>query len=83
MNEYWPNLTCKPGSRESCDSFWKHEFGKHGTCAKSMPCLDTDTEYFENTVRFFKQLEVDRAAFNGHLINEISVLVHGSLFESF
>ena len=83
MNEYWPNLACKPGSGESCDSFWKHEFGKHGTCAKSKPCLDTDTEYFQNTVRFFKQLEVDRAAFNSLLVNERSVLDHASLFESF
>ena len=64
MNEYWPNLTCKPGSGDSCDTFWKHEFQKHGACAKSMDCLDTDTEYFENTVNFFKQLEVDRKTFN-------------------
>ena len=63
MKEYWPNLTCKPGSGNSCDTFWKHEFQKHGTCAKSMDCLDTDTEYFKNTVDFFKQLEVDRNTF--------------------
>ena len=69
MNEYWPNLTCKPGSGDSCDTFWKHEFQKHGACAKSMNCLDTDTEYFQNTVDFFKQLEVDRKTFKTHTPN--------------
>ena len=74
MDEYWPNLTCKQGSGNSCDTFWKHEFQKHGTCAKSMDCLDTDTEYFQNTVKFFKQLEVDRKTFKSSFFKSLLIL---------
>lgn len=41
--EYWPNLIAS----EAKTSFWKHEWEKHGTCAKSLEAMGSELLYFE------------------------------------
>lgn len=43
----WPNLF----TTETTDSFWKHEWLKHGTCAISLPQLDTELKYFSEAIK--------------------------------
>ncbi|XP_050524773.1 uncharacterized protein LOC126896220 isoform X2 [Daktulosphaira vitifoliae] len=31
---------------------WKHEWTKHGTCAKSLPALDTELKYFQQALNW-------------------------------
>jgi len=45
---YWPNLeTTTP-----FDSFWQHEWFKHGTCAEVIPSLDGELNYFSQPLNF-------------------------------
>ncbi|XP_063932546.1 ribonuclease Oy [Zophobas morio] len=43
LQEYWTNVEAntKP------NSLWKHEWNKHGTCAASLPQLNSVTNYFK------------------------------------
>lgn len=34
---------------------WKHEWKKHGTCAKSLPALDSELKYFQQALNWSKQ----------------------------
>lgn len=44
--EFWPNLyTDTP-----LDSFWEHEWTKHGTCAIGLPDIKTESDYFNVTL---------------------------------
>jgi ribonuclease T2 len=45
MDTYWPNLQ----SHGTSDSFWKHEWEKHGTCAAdgSMPGISDELSFFQ------------------------------------
>eukprot|EP01120_Amphizonella_sp_Union-15-10_P015457 TRINITY_DN7962_c0_g1_i1.p1 TRINITY_DN7962_c0_g1~~TRINITY_DN7962_c0_g1_i1.p1 ORF type:complete len:224 (-),score=31.15 TRINITY_DN7962_c0_g1_i1:118-756(-) len=51
MQTYWPSLS------GSDDSFWKHEWEKHGTCAMTLPALSTENLFFAETLRL--RLKVD------------------------
>ncbi|XP_072032219.1 ribonuclease Oy-like [Amphiura filiformis] len=42
----WPNVL--PDRPE--DSLWQHEWEKHGTCAASLPALNSQHSYFEKTL---------------------------------
>nr|CAB3265618.1 ribonuclease Oy [Phallusia mammillata] len=48
LTTYWPNLILD----ESKCSFWKHEWVKHGTCAMSLPTMDTEYKYFAQGLKF-------------------------------
>lgn len=46
LEEYWPNLyTDTP-----LESFWKHEWTKHGTCALGLPGISDESGYFNRTL---------------------------------
>lgn len=40
--EFWPNLY----TNTPLESFWKHEWEKHGTCALSLPEIQSESDYF-------------------------------------
>jgi ribonuclease T2 len=46
LTAYWPTLY----TSNSLESFWEHEFDKHGTCASSDPTLATELAYFNATL---------------------------------
>jgi ribonuclease T2 len=46
LTAYWPTLF----TSNSLQSFWEHEFEKHGTCAASDPTLSTELAYFNATL---------------------------------
>ncbi|KAL6741583.1 hypothetical protein Aduo_014821 [Ancylostoma duodenale] len=49
LTKMWPNLY----PAKTAQSFWKHEWEKHGTCAQSLKNLSSEYLYF------FKTMEVD------------------------
>lgn len=42
LERYWPNLY----NNTPLDSFWKHEWDKHGTCTLGMPQIKDESDYF-------------------------------------
>ncbi|XP_071454497.1 ribonuclease Oy [Hetaerina americana] len=50
LNTYWPNI--QNGSSET--SLWKHEWEKHGTCAASLPELNSELKYFQKGLEWVK-----------------------------
>lgn len=44
--EFWPNLY----TNTPLESFWKHEWEKHGTCALSLPQIKSESDYFNLTL---------------------------------
>jgi ribonuclease T2 len=44
--KYWPNLY----TNTPLESFWKHEWEKHGTCALSLPQIKSESDYFNLTI---------------------------------
>jgi ribonuclease T2 len=48
MNHYWPNVKSEPTDADY-DSFWQHEWTKHGTCS---PLSQLD--YFNTTLNLGK-----------------------------
>jgi ribonuclease T2 len=46
LEEFWPNLyTDTP-----LESFWRHEWEKHGTCALGLPLISDESGYFNTTL---------------------------------
>ena len=50
MTTYWPNVQANPGDSDY-DSFWQHEWSKHGTCSG----LD-QTAYFQAAIDLIKKV---------------------------
>jgi len=46
MLKFWPNLY----TNTPLDSFWKHEWEKHGTCALGLPQIKSESDYFNLTL---------------------------------
>jgi len=40
------------------DSFWSHEWLKHGTCAGESPNMGTEFDFFNTTLGIWKQLDI-------------------------
>lgn len=45
LNQYWPSLFGKDSQ-----SFWAHEWTKHGTCSHDIPQLDGEYNYFKTAL---------------------------------
>lgn len=56
LEMYWPNLVMG----ESVSSFWKHEWVKHGTCAASLPSLNSEHNYFAVGLQLQKTFNLTR-----------------------
>lgn len=54
LNQYWVNIEAntKP------NSFWKHEWDKHGTCGATLPELDSIQNYFQQGLDWNKQYKL-------------------------
>lgn len=52
LNKYWPSLSGRS------DRFWADEWLKHGTCARNVPDLRGQVNYFQNTISLFKKLNI-------------------------
>lgn len=54
LKEYWTNVEAntKP------NSFWEHEWKKHGTCASILPQFDSVTNYFTKGLKLNKNYDL-------------------------
>ena len=68
LQRYWPSLRVNDFTKfKDCgiemsgfESFWQHNFYRHGTCVLSNPLdhsINSSYAYFEKTISFFKDLE--------------------------
>lgn len=55
LEQYWPNLY----SDTPLDSFWEHEWEKHGTCALSLSQVTNEKDYFTTTLDLRKKYDFD------------------------
>ncbi|XP_039248172.2 ribonuclease Oy-like [Styela clava] len=53
---HWPNLIL--GDKVS--AFWKHEWVKHGTCATSLPSLDSEHKYFQAGLNLRQKFDLSK-----------------------
>ncbi|XP_044753821.1 ribonuclease Oy-like [Coccinella septempunctata] len=51
LNEYWTNIE----GNTKVNSFWSHEWDKHGTCASSLPQLNSVYNYFHKGLELHSQ----------------------------
>uniref|UniRef100_A0A183FFF2 Ribonuclease T(2) n=1 Tax=Heligmosomoides polygyrus TaxID=6339 RepID=A0A183FFF2_HELPZ len=58
LRRMWPNLY----PTKTAESFWKHEWEKHGTCAQNLGNLSSELLYFKTCVNL-KRLDIIEAAF--------------------
>ncbi|XP_031617443.1 uncharacterized protein LOC116337197 [Contarinia nasturtii] len=54
LKQSWFNLMS--GSSE--EIFWRHEWLKHGTCAVSLPELNTEAKYFGQALKWFQKYHI-------------------------
>eukprot|EP00750_Incisomonas_marina_P000930 INCI10735.1.p1 GENE.INCI10735.1~~INCI10735.1.p1 ORF type:complete len:303 (-),score=37.80 INCI10735.1:131-1039(-) len=53
LNQFWPS------DQGGNADFWKHEFEKHGTCAESIPQLETELKFFQGTLAVRSALDTE------------------------
>ncbi|XP_040206577.1 ribonuclease T2 isoform X2 [Rana temporaria] len=56
MNKWWPDVL-----HPNCSQLWKHEWQKHGTCAASLPCLNTQHKYFSKGLELYTRISLSSA----------------------
>ncbi|XP_042669033.1 ribonuclease T2 isoform X2 [Centrocercus urophasianus] len=56
MRRYWPDVIHSSLNRTH---FWKHEWEKHGTCAASLPILDSQKKYFSKTLELYQHVNLN------------------------
>lgn len=54
MHNFWPTL-----STYGDESFWRHEWNKHGGCAFVAEGINSFFSYFEATIRLFRRLRIN------------------------
>ncbi|XP_075059463.1 ribonuclease T2 [Mixophyes fleayi] len=54
MNKWWPDIL-HPNRSE----LWKHEWQKHGTCAASLPCLNSQHKYFSKGLEMYTNVDLN------------------------
>ncbi|XP_069810482.1 ribonuclease T2 isoform X2 [Dendropsophus ebraccatus] len=54
MNKWWPDIL-----HPNCSAFWKHEWIKHGTCAASLSCLDSQHKYFSKGLELYSSVDLN------------------------
>lgn len=70
LNEYWTDLELQPinvtensstnssNALENKKSIWFHEWEKHGTCAISLPALDSEFKYFYQGIEWSEKYNI-------------------------
>lgn len=53
LQQYWTDI-----HNGSTYSLWHHEWQKHGTCATTLPALDTEDKYFGQGLKWIKQYDM-------------------------
>lgn len=54
LNNYWTNIE----GNTKVNSFWSHEWNKHGTCASSLPLLNSVYNYFHQGLDLHKEYDI-------------------------
>nr|XP_022335262.1 ribonuclease Oy-like [Crassostrea virginica] len=60
LKKYWPNLY--PDTKEN--SFWEHEWEKHGTCATSVPATSNELKYFQMGLMLHAKYNITKILMN-------------------
>lgn len=87
MDEYWADI--ETGGGHKPNSFWKHEWLKHGTCAASVESLNTELKYFQQALNWFKDYNLIEALTlrgikpkpisDGYNVNDISIAINSAI----
>jgi ribonuclease T2 len=63
LESYWPNFE----SNTAFDSFWEHEWLKHGTCAQNLPALQGELNFFSLPLQFRKKFNLYQSLLNQNI----------------
>lgn len=64
LEQHWTNIE----ANTDADSFWKHEWNKHGTCAVVDPELNSVTNYFQKGLDLNKQYNIADILARGKIV---------------
>ncbi|XP_063047689.1 ribonuclease T2-like [Engraulis encrasicolus] len=64
LEKFWPNLL----SPSHSEQIWRHEWTKYGTCAASLPALNTTHKYFAKTLELRKKFDIGGALQNAGIV---------------
>ncbi|KAF1586818.1 Ribonuclease T2-B, partial [Eudyptes moseleyi] len=56
MRRYWPDVLHSSLNRTQ---FWKHEWEKHGTCAATLPVLNSQKKYFGKALELYQHVDLN------------------------